>query len=310
MALNPRSLLRKPYADPVRMQKSLQKVGIPRPLRDRIVIGAKSLLAPGEVEARKRSAGALPEPACTAIARFRELGSGMLDREALPSAPAAAAAMQALFDGMEARGEVKKPDSERKADFLVQLAGNEDVLSIEAARNFALSDELLALTSHYFGEVPLLSRIDFWWSPPNDSKAESQLYHYDGEDKSQLKVILCVNDVDADTGPFTFVDAEGSAKVAGTKRHSARLDDEAVEAIAGPEAVTALTGPSGTVGAVDTSRCLHYGSRGNSKARLILMIQYTRFLAPKASMPDWGTVLEPGALAGLDRNRKLLLNLA
>lgn len=309
MALNPRSLLRKPYADPIRMQKSLQKVGIPRTMRDRIVVGAKSLLAPGEVSTRQQKARELPKPECAQIADFREHGSGLLDSETMP-ARAAAAAMQSFYDDMNARGAVRKPDGQRKAEFLVQLAGNQDVLSIEAARDFALSDELLSLSSHYFGEVPVLSRIDLWWSPPNESKAESQLYHYDGEDKSQLKVILNVNDVDAETGPFTFVDAPGSTKVAGTRRHSARLDDDEVENIAGQDAVTSLIGPSGTVGAVDTSRCLHYGSRGNSKARLILMIQFTRFLAPKASMPDWSALLAPELWAGLDGSRKLLLNVA
>ncbi len=154
----------------------------------------------------------------------------------------------------------------------------------------------------------MLSRADLWWSPPNESKAESQLYHYDGEDKSQLKIILNVGDVDENTGPFTFLTAVASEQVGKTRRHSARLDDDAVENTVGRDAVTPLIGPAGTVGAVDTSRCLHFGSRGNSRERLILMLQFTRFLAPKALFPSWDVPAMGLRADELDETRKMVLN--
>ncbi|MEM7425383.1 MAG: hypothetical protein AAF441_04770 [Pseudomonadota bacterium] len=292
------------------MQKSLQKVGIPRSLRDRIVVGTKKLLAPGEVGARQAAAAGMTPPRFLDTEQFKQNGSYLVPARGLASAPAASKALRVATERLRARGKMKKPEDQRKADFLVQLLGNEDVLSIPEVLEFALGDELVALTSSYFDEVPVISRVDLWWSPPNKSKAESQLYHFDGEDKSQLKVILLVNDVDADTGPFTFVDAVGSGKVGASRRHSARLDDDAVESIAGESAVTSLMGPAGTVGVVDTSRCLHYGSRGNSKERLLMMIQFTRFLAPKASFPDWKSLLTETDLSSLNKNQRMVLGLA
>ena len=303
-------MLNKPFADPIQMQKSLQKVGIPRSLRDRIVIGTKKLLAPGEVDARTAAADELSSPKFLDVDRFKELGSCLVPDKAIVEAAAASKALRKEAERLRARGGMVKPDDQKKANFLVQLLGNESVLALPEARKFALSEPLISLTSHYFGEVPVISRVDLWWSPPNESKAESQLYHYDGEDKSQLKVILLVNNVDADTGPFTFVDAVGSAKVGATRRHSERLDDETVESIAGQSAVTSLMGPAGTVGVVDTSRCLHYGSRGNSKERLLMMVQFTRFLAPKASMPNWQQLLPEGDLAELNKYQRAVLGLA
>ena len=310
MALNTNALLRKPYMDPIWMQKSLQRAGIPRKLRDRVVVSTKSILAPGEVAKRTNAAAALPKPMCTDIEQFKRQGSGILDASALPSAVSASKEIQKYYDRLDQLGRVKRPDGHRKAEFLVRLAGDDEILSIAEAREFVLSGELLSLASHYFGEVPLLSRVDLWWSPPNESKAESQLYHYDGEDKSQLKVILNVRDVDQATGPFTFVDAESSSRVAGTRRHSARLDDDLVESLVGADAVTQVIGRSGSVAAVDTSRCLHYGSRENKKPRLILMLQFTRFLAPKASLPNWAQLLETSVVRELDPPHKMLLNLA
>lgn len=308
MGFDRRALLQKPMADPVRLQKSLQKFGIPRPLRDRIVVSTKHVLAPGEEAKRQQWLTKVAKPRSTDIEAFKINGSGVLSNEHLPEAQVATAAMGALYKQLGDAGRVQKPTDHRKAAFLVRLASNEEVLGIEAVREFVLSDELIGLASHYFGQVPILSRMDFWWSPPNDSKAESQLYHFDGEDKSQLKIILNVADVDENTGPFTFLPAGASAKVGKSRRHSARLDDNAVEETVGREAVTRLIGPAGTVGAVDTSRCLHYGSRGNSRERLVLMLQFTRFLAPKASLPNWDLNAMNVKPDSLDEIRKMVLN--
>ncbi len=309
MAFDRRALLQKPMADPVRLQKSLQKFGIPRPLRDRIVVSTKNVLAPGEEAKRQQRIAEVAKPRSTDIEALKINGSGILDSEKLPEAQVATAAMNALYKRLGEAGRIQKPEGHRKSAFLVRLASNEEVLAIEDVRKFVLSDELIGLASHYFGQVPILSRMDFWWSPPNDTKAESQLYHYDGEDKSQLKIIMNVVDVDENTGPFTFLAAGVSAKVGKSRRHSARLDDDAVEETVGRDAVTRLMGPAGTVGAVDTSRCLHYGSRGNSRDRLVLMLQFTRFLAPKASLPNWDLNAMNVSPDSLDETRKMVLNM-
>lgn len=310
MAFDTRTLLLKPMADPVRMQKSLQKLGFPRPLRDTIVVGTKNILAPGEVAKRKQQTGKIAPPKSVPLEDLKRDGSAILNTDHLPGAMPAVAALSEFFDHLKDVGRITKPDGHRKANFLVQVACNQEVLTLDPVRDFVLSDEVMAVASHYFDEVPVLSRVDFWWSPPNETKAESQLFHYDGEDKSQLKLILNVVDVDENTGPFTFLPAPASEAVAKTRRHSARLDDDLVETTVGRDVVTRLTGPAGTVGAVDTSRCLHYGSRGNLRDRVILMLQFTRFLAPKASFPHWDLGAMNMPAGALDETRKMVLNLA
>ena len=47
-----------------------------------------------------------------------------------------------------------------------------------------------------------------------------------------------------------------------------------------------MTGPRGSGAWVDTSRCLHFGSRGNSTDRLMLIVQFTKHLADfRAELP-------------------------
>ncbi len=277
--------------DSIRIQKGLQKVGLPRGMRDRVVSGAKRMKAPGEEDRRIKFLARVPKPTIADLETFKPAGAGFLDTRALPEAAAATKDAQALLAELNDLGRIAKPEKQRKRDFLVQLAGDAELLARPKIADFVLSDEILSLASHYLGQVPLLSRFDLWWSPVNDSLAESQFYHYDGEDETQLKVILYVNDVNADTGPFTLLSAQNSEKVRSTKvwaqRRSARLDDEAVEAITGPDAVVRITGPAGTAAACDTGRCLHYGSRAKSRDRYILMAQFTKFLCPKSLVPDW-----------------------
>ena len=74
-------------------------------------------------------------------------------------------------------------------------------------------------------------------------------------------------------------------------RYKQRLSDEQVQ-VASAESLreVALIGPAGTLAFLDTSRCLHYGSRISSPdaRRLVIMLQY---ITPSAFiLPDYPAV--------------------
>ena len=275
----------------VRVQRGLQKLGVPRGLRDRFVVGTKRAVSPGEEGRRIRALSQINRPTCVDFDTFQAAGAGFLEPSAVPQAEGALEDAQTYLAELEAQGRIQKPDNHRKGEFLVQLAGDAELMARPKIADFVLSDEVLSLASHYLGQVPLLSRFDMWWSPVNSSLSESQFYHYDGEDETQLKVILYLNRVDEETGPFTLLSAPDSEKVRSTKvfakRRSERLGDHEVERIVGRDAVVRIMGPAGTLAACDTSRCLHYGSRAKTRDRFILMAQFTKFLCPKSLVPDW-----------------------
>ena len=277
--------------DGARVQKHLQKIGVPRGVRDRLVTRAKRVMAPGEEARRIELLNEMPLPRCVDFDSFKQAGAGYLDGKHVPEAGAATLDAGEFLAELKDKGKIVKPKNHFKRGFLVRLANGADLLARPKIANFVLSDELLYLASHYLGQVPVLSRFDMWWSPVNDCLVESQFYHYDGEDETQLKIILYLNDVDEQTGPFTLLPAQDSEKVKSTKvfakRRSERLGDQAVEDIVGKDAVVPILGPAGTLAACDTSRCLHYGSRAKSRDRFILMAQFTKFLCPKALVPEW-----------------------
>jgi hypothetical protein len=145
--------------------------------------------------------------------------------------------------------------------------------------DLALSDEILQIASEYLGEVPTLLRIKLWWTPINTKLSGSQLFHRDGMHwmQRQAKFLFIMNDVGPDSGPFTFLPADISRKVAGSLGsilEQERVTDEMVYNHASESDAIALTGTAGTGAMVDTSRCFHFGARARGGERLMLMFNF------------------------------------
>jgi hypothetical protein len=174
----------------------------------------------------------------------------------------------------------------QKRRFLQNLLTNEDLRQHPALVDFALSDAALGLATSYLGTIPHLTRVDLLYSVPreSDSRISSQLFHVDPEGLTQVKLFVNVFDVGDAEGPFTFIPADDSARILRDIRalrrrlkqpHVGRYTDAEVAAVGGTSAVVSVQGPQGTGVAVDTSRCLHLGSRVQPGAfRLCLYIQY------------------------------------
>ena len=147
--------------------------------------------------------------------------------------------------------------------------------------NMATSDDILAIVADYLGFIPVLSEIALWYSEPGQYGVEksSQLYHLDNADTSQVKMFIHLDDVVKSGGPFTFLGASDSGLVVnktkyGKKRNVERLSDEVVYDIVPSSRKIECSFKAGSVVYVDTSKCLHYGSRCLDKGRNIIMLQY------------------------------------
>lgn len=149
---------------------------------------------------------------------------------------------------------------------------------------FATSPALTEIAADYFGTVPRLEYIDLWVSRPEKNQEalyNSQLYHIDKIDQSILTLFLAVEDIDDDSGPFTLLPAAVTERVSRATNYartylfgSGRLTDDEVLSVADPSEAVSITGPAGAGGFCDTGRCLHFGSRCQSKERVVLVIRY------------------------------------
>jgi hypothetical protein len=174
----------------------------------------------------------------------------------------------------------------KKWAFLRSILTNQDLARNPQLINFALSDPLLSLVTNYLGTIPHLNRIDLLYSVNHggEEAISSQIYHLDPEGTRQAKLFMNLRDVGPDEGPFTFIPASETARIVNAikKRRledsqmaAGRYSDDELEAVGGLEKAISVDGPKGSAALVDTSRCLHFGSRVKPGTyRLCLYIQY------------------------------------
>src|SRR6185503_5317347 len=104
--------------------------------------------------------------------------------------------------------------------------------------------------------------------------------HCDWGDMSQVKVYVHASNVGRASGPLVVVGADRSRAIREELHYNyvthGWVQDDEMERHVAKEDVHDMTGPSGTVDFVDTSRCFHYGSRvaRDAPPRVIAVFQY------------------------------------
>jgi hypothetical protein len=174
----------------------------------------------------------------------------------------------------------------KKWAFLRSILTNQDLARNPKLVDFALSDSLLSLVTNYLGTIPHLNRIDLLYSVNHggEEAISSQIYHLDPEGTRQAKLFMNLRDVGPDEGPFTFIPAAETTRIvnaikkrrlADSEMAAGRFLDDELEAVGGLDRAISVDGPKGSAALVDTSRCLHFGSRVKPGTyRLCLYIQY------------------------------------
>ena len=125
---------------------------------------------------------------------------------------------------------------------------------------WGLDERLLAIAERYIGTPVtyrgVLARLDL----PNGVVDETRLWHLDQEHDRILKIVVYLEAVDHEGGPFEYI----SAKVGVPRRFGKGVklsveDEEEFAAVVPRHNWRALMGPRGTVGFVDTCTVFHRG---------------------------------------------------
>lgn len=223
-----------------------------------------------------------PDPRLT-----REDGYALLGPGTVPGADAAIALSLRLFEEKQRQAEsAAAASNSKKWAFLRSILSNHDLARNPELVDFALSPPLLSLVTNYLGTIPHLNRIDLLYSVNHggEEAISSQIYHLDPEGTRQAKLFMNLRDVGPDEGPFTFIPASETSRIvnaikkrrpADTEMAAGRFLDDELEAVDGLDKAISVAGPPGSAALVDTSRCLHFGSRVRPGTfRLCLYIQY------------------------------------
>ncbi len=218
----------------------------------------RELWQPAEIAARKKLARELAAEVDPRLVLARELGYLQLPREATPDVSTVCEI------GRERQRTSERDSTDERAFRRNNLARTED---FDALLRFGLDRRLLAMIANYLGVVPVLANVDFLFAfttqPPFK---KSQLWHCDPAADRELKLFVYCDSVTADDGPLTIVPALSSRRARaelgyryGGKRY--RVTDPDMDRVVPPDHQVPLLGAAGTVNAVDTISCFHYGSR-------------------------------------------------
>ena len=164
--------------------------------------------------------------------------------------------------------------------FMINLLDEKDVPNIPGLLDFILDYKILDPVSNYLKTIPFLAYVKIFYSLPNQTTISSQLFHCDTEDDNLIKLFFYLDDVDENNGPFVFIPKDKSLAVMRSNKYQGKRleDDEVYSSINSNDAIKFI-GQKGSGLAIDTCRCLHYGSRENKKTRKLLMVQFTNHFA-------------------------------
>ncbi len=213
----------------------------------------------------------------------RDKGYYLFSPDFLPEIAPAVAEAAALFENRRAilaTDDAKKP-------FFANIMTADDVEACPAIMTLTQHPAMFEACAGYLGTYPKLRTVGVYVSMANTSLRQSQMFHYDTNDLNQIKCFINVSDVSEKNGPFTFLPADKS-RALNLRWRGGRQKDENVLAKVNTDDLIALEGSPGTGGFIDTSRCLHYGSRCREGYRLVIMIQYT---------PEPDLSMDPGKYA-------------
>lgn len=195
---------------------------------------------------------------------------------AIPETSAMLAAADALFTEIAGR-------SPAAGDFGVQPSAAE-IERYPALIKWGLDPRLLAIVTRYIGLPVVYRGLTVRRDIAGGEKKDTRLFHRDNEDNRIIKIVVYLNDIDEDGGPFEFIPlslAPSSWRVA---LNGSRVDDTAIAAFVPAEQWRTCTGRRGTALFVDTCRIFHRGRVGRTVDRRALFFCYN---SCQPMSPQW-----------------------
>lgn len=146
---------------------------------------------------------------------------------------------------------------------------------------FALQPAVLRILARSLGELPQLDYVLLTLSKANDAPlTQSQLWHRDYDDLRTIKLFAYLTDVnDTADGPFTFIPGPSSDRI-GFSLKSHRPDEKVFRGAVRESDKVEMIAPKLSAFMVETSRCLHMGSRLTDD-RHRLLYTATFIMAPR-----------------------------
>ena len=149
---------------------------------------------------------------------------------------------------------------------------------------FSTSENFMKIASIYLNIFPIINNIQIIKSDIADDQQyySSMNWHLDKHHEKLIKVMILPYDLNSDDGPTCFLDKKVSKEIINNDSYFSSpiyfKDEEILSAdLQYKNKINEFTGKRGDILFIDTSKCLHMGSRCR-KIRFQLFITYTPIL--------------------------------
>jgi len=242
----------------------------------RLLRAMKIAARPFEYAKRKRIARRI---ASKDLAISPSAGYRFLDRAMIPNVDEVIGHCRETVKVWE-RENANKPKT-LVSHILRDVDGVTDLADHGPIQELAQHPKIIGAVCQYLGEVPVIGDLTIQISHINSSQIGFQQFHIDRVDRRQMKLFIAIDDVTEERGPLNFIPAANSAIMEKKERHYAgRLADDVVANYAGEQGIISATMKAGEGLFIDTCTCAHYGSRGNSEPRYLLLFHYISKFSP------------------------------
>ena len=161
----------------------------------------------------------------------------------------------------------------------------EQVLEASAVWQWGLSDRLLDVAETYLGLPARYYGADLRRETATGQAVGVRQWHRDVEDRRMLKILVWLNDVDAEGGPFQFVDRTHTGRLTDELRYvSGFVEDGRFAAHVPRDQWRSATGPTWTAVVADTRSVFHRATPPVARDRYSVTFSYTS-RAPLTTLP-------------------------
>lgn len=173
------------------------------------------------------------------------------------------------------------------SDGYISIVSKNTIMKNSEILKWGLNEQLLAIVENYIGLPPLFPGIYLRRDVANSKQTGTRYWHIDGEDSKIIKVIIYLEDVETNDGPFCYIPRSSITTEKFEVFNGSRVNNEDVTKKIPERFQNECTGPAGTVIFVDTCSVWHRGKTGTNKDR------YTAFYIYSSRIPLRPEAVEP-----------------
>jgi hypothetical protein len=141
---------------------------------------------------------------------------------------------------------------------------------------WGVEENLLKIVENYIGLPVAYQGSYIRRDIANQLEKGSRLWHIDQEDRKIFKIIVYLNDVDENGGPFQYIPKPLTDKLVPILRYtSGYISDETMQKFISPSNYKSCSGKAGTVVLVATDSILHRGKPPINSDRFTVFYDYT-----------------------------------